>query len=106
MKQILKLFLLIVIIAAGLLCVSHIFLMHSNFNSSQHHYGLIIWRYACYALVLIMWPYAVKFIGTCNNWHEETVLYFSNQRLKVLVLFILIECFFVYNIVGRLFSVL
>ena len=109
MKTLLRLLLIVLIFAAGLFLISH-YLMELNSAKTlsqviqQYHLVFTIWRYGLYALVLILWPYFIEKVGVRQKWHAQTIVYLSNQRLKLLGLFVFIEAFFVYNLLGHLFS--
>ena len=107
MKKLFRLSLFILLLCASLFFISHyLFLLHSTHVLSQrlihYHDALILWRYACYALIFILWPYFVKCVGHRQEWQAETITYLSNQRLKLLALFVIFEIFFVFNVVGKI----
>ena len=108
MKTLLRLILFIVILGLGLFFISHYLVHLSSTHILSHtlthyHWVFTTWRYALYVLIILFWPYFIGLIGKSQHWPEETVVYFSRQRLKLLALFMIIEVFFVYNLLGHLF---
>ena len=87
---------LIALIGFLLLGLSHELLMHqkalSVMDVSSHKNALMYWRFLLYAMVIACWPITMKSIGK------------RKQYLLVLLFFILTEIFFVYNILGHVFS--
>lgn len=109
MKALLRLSLLMVIVGSGLLLAGYLVLelssMHHLMQVVQtHRWLLLLWRYGLYAVCILLWPYFIKFVGLRQKWPPETIAYFSQQRLKLLGFFIIIEVFFVYNLVGHLIA--
>ena len=106
MSAILKFIFFIFIASVCFLLFGHFILGHTStlFLSQtliKYHWAFTIWRYLIYVLALIFWPYIVELIGTRKNWQPQTIIYLSNQRVKLFWLFVIIEVFFVYNLVGR-----
>ena len=99
---------LIALIGFLLLGLSHELLMHqkalSVMDVSSHKNALMYWRFLLYAMVIACWPITMKSIGKRQQWSEDQVNYMSKQYLLVLLFFILTEIFFVYNILGHVFS--
>jgi len=108
MKTLLRLLLLIVILGLGLFFISHYLVTLSSTHVlsqtlTRFHWVFSAWRYILYALIIVLWPYFIGLIGKSQRWPKETILYLSNQRLKLFALFVIIEVFFVYNLIGHLF---
>ncbi|PIQ43257.1 MAG: hypothetical protein COV52_01950 [Gammaproteobacteria bacterium CG11_big_fil_rev_8_21_14_0_20_46_22] len=108
MSTLFKILGITIIACLGLLFFGHVCVEHSSASKlsqvlAQYHWALSLWRYGLYTLVLIIWPYFIEFVGIRQKWRAETILYLSNQRLKLLALFAFIEIFFVYNLLGHLF---
>lgn len=109
MSTLFKFVLVIVIVCIGLLFFGHVFLGHNIFNRLtqflvKHRWVFIFWRYGFYSLILVVWPHFIKFIGIRKNWQPQVLIYFSNQRLKLFGLFVIIEIFFIYNLIAHLFA--
>lgn len=69
------------------------------------HQGLFrIWRYVVYGLIILFWPNLIKAIGKKRHWQKEVIEYLSHQRIKLFVLFLIIELLFFYNLLGRFFN--
>jgi|GEM_PF-3478519 hypothetical protein len=108
MSTLLKILGITMVACLGLLFFGHVFLEHSSASQGsqvliQHHWALMLWRYGLYLFVLAMWPYFIGYMGIRQRWQPEIIIYLSNQRLKLLGLFAIIEVFFVYNLLGHLF---
>ena len=106
MTATLKFILFIFIASLCLLFFGHFILGHTSTLPLSHtlikyHRVFTIWRYLIYVLALIFWPHIIEFIGTRKNWQPQTIIHLSNQRTKLFWLFVIIEVFFVYNLVGR-----
>lgn len=91
-------YLLILII--GLFFCSHfLFASYSVKALSQvvlnYQFVLTVWRYSFYILVLLLWRYFIEKIGLKQKWSREVIDYLSNQHLKVLMFFVVIEILFV-----------
>ncbi len=111
MKTLLRLSLFVVIACLGLFFISHyLFFLSLKHTLSQplanYHYILMLWRYSFYALLFFLWPHFIMHIGERQRWPSETIVYLSNQRLKLLALFLIFEIFFVFNILGKLLGYL
>lgn len=109
MKTLLRLLPIVLIFAVGLFLISH-YLMELNSAKTlsqviqRYHLVFTVWRYGLYALVFILWPYFIEKVGIRQKWPAQVINYLSHQRLKLLGLFVFIEAFFVYNLLGHLFS--
>jgi hypothetical protein len=100
---------LLILVALSLLALGHFFLQHNSALRFKqvllHYHGLFaLWRYGLYAIMLICWPYFIVFMGKRQNWQRETVVYLSNQRLKLFGLFAIIELFFIHNGIGHIMT--
>ncbi len=106
MSTFLKLAVCIAISVVGLVCTAQV-ILESHIDLSQifiqSPWVLLAWRCLNYGLILILWPYAIRWIGLQQQWKPHTIFYVTQQRFKLLILFVIIELFFVYNVVGRLF---
>lgn len=63
-----------------------------------------LWRYSLYILILMAWPCLIKTIGNRRNWPKRTIVYLAHQRFKLFFLFVLVEIFFEYNLLGHLIA--
>jgi hypothetical protein len=109
MSTLLKIFGITITACLGLLFFGHVFLEHSSASHVsqallRYHWVFVLWRYGLYAFVLAIWPYFIEFVGIRQKWQPQAIVYLSNQRLKLLGFFVIIEVFFVYNLVGHLFA--
>lgn len=109
MKTIVKLTLAIFIGVCLLTGIGHLVLQHSSVKDSMqvvspYFMGFLALRYTLYVLCVVFWPKIIFFIGVARKWHPEFTGYLAQQRVKVLVFFILIEVLFVFNILGHLFA--
>lgn len=106
MLNALKYVFLILIAVLGLLAFGHVFLEHSSvLKISQvfRHYDwvLMVIHYGIVTIMLILWPYFVRFVGKHQHWPPQTITYLSRQRLALLGFFIIVDLLFVYNTVGH-----
>jgi type III secretory pathway component EscS len=62
-----------------------------------HYWQLTIWRYTIFALVIWYWPTAIQWLGKLKQWSAEDMDYFTKQRLRLAVFFILFELLIVHN---------
>ncbi|PIZ05146.1 MAG: hypothetical protein COY58_00400 [Gammaproteobacteria bacterium CG_4_10_14_0_8_um_filter_38_16] len=107
MKKVFHLFIFVATLCAVLFFIGHSMISLTSGdsiskNASHYRYLFMLWRYGLYALILILWPYFVACIGKKQKWNAETIHYFSNQRIKLFVLFLIFEIFFVFNVISHL----
>lgn len=109
MKLLLRLCLFTLILSTGLFFISH-YLMELNATQAlsqviaKHSLLFMFPRYGLYIAALILWPMLIEWIGTRQNWQAQTIVYLSNQRIKVFCFFVIIEVLFVYNLIGHLIA--
>ena len=109
MSTLLKILIITVIACLGMLFFSH-FCLELNAPSKSlqlivhYHFAFCIWRYFLYIVVLVFWPKLIEWIGVQQNWQAQTIIYLSNQRIKVFCFFVIIEVFFVSNVIGHLIA--
>jgi hypothetical protein len=109
MSTLLKIMGIAIITCLSLLFLGHLFLEHNSAKTGlqviqKYHLAFTLWRYGLYALVLLLWPYFIEKVGIRQKWPTQTIVYLSNQRLKLLGFFAFIEIFFVYNLLGHLLT--
>ncbi len=101
---------LIALVGFLLLCLSHELLTHQQVLSvmdiSSNREGLMYWRYALYVAVILSWPNIIRYLGKRNQWSQESIDYLAKRQLLVLLFFVIIELFFVYNLLGHVFSIM
>ncbi|MBX9705202.1 MAG: hypothetical protein K5Q00_03020 [Gammaproteobacteria bacterium] len=107
MSKLLKIAFITLIACIALLSVGHLLLEYSSLEQglqtiTTHYWHFALFRYVIYGLIVFFWPPIVKKIGLKRHWPEDIIQLFSRQRLKLLSLFILIEIFFVYNLIGHM----
>lgn len=90
-----------------LLFLSHILLQNNSSNQflqgiKQHQLILTFWRFSLYILAILFWPVFIKIIGKRQHWPDKLVYQLSHQRTKLLIFFVIIEIFFIYNLIGYL----
>lgn len=109
MKTLLKLGGLVIVLSTILLLVSHFLIdsaSHLSHFTSKYHFLFQYWHYGLYIVILLLWPVFIQKMGEFKNWPTERILFFTNQRLKLVALFIVIEVLFVYNALGHLLVLL
>ncbi len=99
----------ILLLSGGLIAISHFFLEHNAtlaLSQAVGHYRILVTivRYIIYAFIIILWPFIAQKVGARQQWSTATVSYLTHQRIRLLVLFIIIEVFFVYDLFGHLLS--
>lgn len=74
-------------------------------NSLKAHYWqLALWRYTVFALIIWYWPTLIQWLGNTRQWSLEIIHYFSGQRVRLILFFILFELLIVHNTFGYLIS--
>lgn len=106
-KAISMIVMLMVITGGCLLMLSHEWLAHqkvlSAANATSHSTMLMCWRYVLYGFIMLCWPTGIRYLGKQKRWSQESIDYLSKQRIVVFLFFVIIELFFVYNLVGHVF---
>lgn len=107
-KAISMMVMLMVITGGCLLILSHALLVHqklfSGIDGKSHTMMFMCWRYILYGFIILCWPAGVRYLGKQKRWSQESIEYLSHQRVLVFFFFVIIELFFVYNLVGHLFK--
>ena len=102
---------ILMVVTGGFFCLllmlSHEILMHQKIllatNARSHSTMLMCWRYILYGFVILCWPMGIRYLGRQRQWSEESIHYLSRQRMLVLAFFVIVELFFVYNLMGHVF---
>ena len=107
MSTLLKIAFITFIACIGLLSLGHLLLEYNPVRESlqtltTHYWSFALFRYILYGLVVVFWPKIIRKIGIKKQWNEGIIQVLSQQRIKVLSFFILIEIFFVYNLISRI----
>ncbi|MBX9706200.1 MAG: hypothetical protein K2Q14_04670 [Gammaproteobacteria bacterium] len=107
MSNLLKIAVITLIVCIAMMGIGHFFLQYSVVNKglqtiTAHYWAFALFRYLLYGLVVLYWPIFIKISGKRQHWTEETIAIFSKLRLKLIGLFIIIEVFFVYNLLSHL----
>ena len=110
LKTISMIIMLMAVTGGFLLIVSHELLTHqktlSVINISSHREGLMYWRYGLYLIAVLLWPSSIRYLGERSHWAQESIDYLAKRQLLVLLFFAIIELFFVYNLLGHVFSIM
>jgi hypothetical protein len=109
MKLLLRFSFCIFLLSLGLFFTSHYIMeLGSTQALSQamrkYHLAWMLWHYSLYLVVVALWPYFIGLIAKRQHWSEEVKLYLSNQRLKLIIFFVLIELLLVHNLLGQVIA--
>ena len=107
--SVLKFSLIQLIVGIGLFFCGYFIVVHYNtkilMESIAKHLPIFLeCRLISYLIILFIWPYLVAAIGKNRRWPNTVITYLSNQQLKLSLLFTIVEIFFFYNLIGRLFN--
>lgn len=109
-KAISMIFILMVITGGFLLMLSHELLSHqkvlSKANAASHGTMFMCWRYVLYGFITLCWPIGIRYLGKQKRWSRESIDYLSKQRIAVFLFFLIIELFFVDNLLGHVIKLL
>ena len=72
----------------------------------RYHVAACLVRYVVYAVFIYCWPRIIIFVGRWRVWPSTYIVQLKAKRWFVFSFFLIIEVFFFYNLLGRLFAVL
>ena len=63
-----------------------------------------IWRYSMFVLLMVFWRPLIIYWGRNRSWPKRHIINVLHLRMNIIILFVLFELIFVFNIIGWLFS--